>query len=300
MAIDVPVVSTLLKVNGVTAETAPSKIRELLRGASYSEADIDEAVLMVSRWGSVAPAPTPVPQPVPGNPLPNTTSSSFTLPLPPLDSLSNDTLKIQTESEPSWHLVAGKFGSFVLFPITLLATVGAGISFFATIAILFVATVMASGLGTGFTTPIFASIGIALLLALPVSLMVSGFARAKGRENTYTVSRSFFSASLLAHHLTSAGVVTVLIVIAGMSAGIPGFSFGASLAGSSFVFSTIIALINYIRDRWSKKPLEIKATGSRSGEQACKIVFVGGTLVVLLSTAPLVLYVMSKIQLAVS
>lgn len=89
MAIDVPVVSTLLKVNGVTAETAPSKIRELLRGASYSEADIDEAVLMVSRWGSVAPTPAPAPQPVPGNPLQSTVPYPSSLPLPPLESLTS-------------------------------------------------------------------------------------------------------------------------------------------------------------------------------------------------------------------
>lgn len=88
MAIDVPVVSTLLRVNGVTAETAPSKIREILRGASYSETDIDEAILMVSRWGSTPPLPKSASQPLPGNPLPSVPYPS-PLPLPPLESLTN-------------------------------------------------------------------------------------------------------------------------------------------------------------------------------------------------------------------
>ncbi len=89
MAIEVPIVSTLLKVNGVTAETPPSKIRELLRGASYSEADIDEAVLMVSRWGSTPPPVQSAPGPLPGNPIGTSVPYPSPLPLPPLESLTS-------------------------------------------------------------------------------------------------------------------------------------------------------------------------------------------------------------------
>jgi hypothetical protein len=82
MAIEVSVVTTLLKVNGVTAETAPAKIREILRAASYSESDIDEAVLMVGRWGSTQTPPLSASgsPPSPGVPYPSP------LPLPPLES----------------------------------------------------------------------------------------------------------------------------------------------------------------------------------------------------------------------
>lgn len=55
MAIDVPVVSTLLRVNGVTAETPPERIRTILREASYGEHEIEEAVLMVKSWGGEKP-----------------------------------------------------------------------------------------------------------------------------------------------------------------------------------------------------------------------------------------------------